>query len=135
MQRKIGEIYETIHSTAARSAREKGIIQYADELLEAYLNNRGLSLENFQVRIGKITEADLLRGAPSWERYSRGGMALVSNEDICRRLCTKAEFKKKMGGLVQPVRGGDWLDCQAEALKKAAEIVVGAVNWRSESGT
>lgn len=132
MQRKIGEIYETIHNSPARSAREKGIIQYADELLEAYLSNRGLSLKDFQVRIGKITEADLLRGAPSWDRYSRGGMALVSNEDICRRLCTKAVFKKRMGGLVQPSIGGDWLDVQATALAEAAKIVLDAVNWRDD---
>ncbi len=132
MQRKIGEIYEAIHCVSARSAWEKGVIRYADELFEAYLSNRGLSLKDFQVRIGKITEADLLRGAPSWDRYSRGGMALVSNEDICRRLCTKAVFKKKLGGQVTPSTGEDWLDQQTKALEYAAKIVLGAVNWRND---
>ena len=132
MQRKIGEIYEAIHCVPARSAWEKGVIRYADELFEAYLSNRGLSLKDFQVRIGKITEADLLRGAPSWDRYSRGGMALVSNEDICRRLCTKAVFKKKLGGQVTPSTGEDWLDQQTKALEYAAKIVLGAVNWRND---
>lgn len=130
MQRSIGEIYEAIHAIPARSAWEKGVICYADELLKAYLDSRGLSLEDIHVRIGKIAEADLLRGAPNWERYSRGGMALVSNEDICRRLCTKAMFKKRMGGLVQPSTGGDWPDLQAKALAEAAAIVLKAVNWR-----
>ncbi len=133
MQRRIGEIYEAIHAVHARSAWEKGVICYADELFTAYLEGRGLSLDDIRTRIGKITEADLLRGAPSWERYSRGGMALISNEDICRRLCAKAVFKKKMGGRVPPSTGGrDWLDFQATALEYAAKIVVGAVNWRND---
>lgn len=136
MQRSIGEIYEAIHAIPARSAWEKGVINYADELLKAYLGNRGLSLEDIHVRIGKITEADLLRGAPNWERYSRGGMALVSNEDICRQLCTKAVFKKKMAGQVPPSAGGrDWLDFQVTALTEAAKIVLEAVNRRAEHGT
>ncbi len=133
MQRRIGEIYEAIHAVHARSAWEKGVICYADELLAAYLEGRGLSLDDIRTRIGKISEADLLRGAPSWERYSRGGMALISNEDICRRLCAKATFKKKQRGQAPPsTRESDWLDVQAAALEAAAKIVLGAVNWRND---
>lgn len=124
MQKRIGDIYMTIHTISARTCWERGVIRYADELLDAYLGNQGLSLKDIHVRIGKITEADLLRGAPNWERYSRGGMALVSNEAISRRLYPKAKQKK----LAQT----DLLSKQAEALAKAAEIVLGVVNWREE---
>ena len=86
MQRKISEIYETIHNSPARSAREKGIIQYADELLEAYLSNRGLSLKDFQVRIGKITEADLLRAVRSaWPWWATRTSADGSAPKPCSR--------------------------------------------------
>lgn len=131
MQRKIRDIYATIQHSPARTAWEKGVRACADDLFSDYIK-KALGILDIEVRIGKITEADLLRGVPNWNRYSRGGMALVSNMDICRRFCTKAVFKKRMGGLVQPPTGGDWLDLQAKALAEAAQLVVRAVNLRRD---
>ena len=78
MQRKIRDIYATIQHSPARTAWEKGVRACADDLFSDYIE-KALGILDIEVRIGKITEADLLRGAPNWDRYSRGGMALVSN--------------------------------------------------------
>ena len=89
MQRTVGEIYNAIHILSARTSWEKGVIRYADELLKAYLDSKGLNLKDIHVRIGKISEADLLRGAESWQQYSAMGRALIWDRDICLRLGTK----------------------------------------------
>ena len=131
MRRSIGDIYCAIHSVSARTTWEKGVVQYADELFAAYLESHGLSLGDIHIRIGKITEADLLRGAPNWGRYSQGGMALVSSGAIIRRLYPRAKQKKLLAQM-QTDSPADVLGIQADALAHAAKIVVGAVNWRRD---
>jgi len=132
MQRTVGEIYNAIHTISARTCWEKGVIRYADELLKAYLDSKGLSLKDIHVRIGKISEPDLLRGAESWQQYSAMGRALIWDRDICLRLGTKYQIQKTERGQKQPTRGGTWAELQAKALGEAAQIVVAAVNWRAD---
>lgn len=130
MQRKIRDIYATIQHSPARTAWEKGVRACADDLFSDYIE-KALGILDIEVRIGKITEADLLRGAPNWDRYSRGGMALVSNMDIIRRFYPKSRQKKLLEqmGSEFPL---DLLDVQANALTEAAALVVWAVNLRRD---
>ena len=130
MQRKIRDIYATIQHSPARTAWEKGVRACADDLFSDYIDE-ALGILDIEVRIGKITEADLLRGAPNWDRYSRGGMALVSNMDIIRRFYPKSRQKKLLEqmGSEFPL---DLLDVQANALTEAAALVVWAVNLRRD---
>ena len=132
MQRTIGEIYNAICAISARTCWEKGVICYADELLEAYLDSKCLSLNDIHVRIGKISEADLLRGADSWQQYGEMGRAFIWDRDICLRLSTKYQIQKTERGQKQPLRGGTWKELQVKALGEAAQIVVAAVNWRAD---
>ena len=53
----------------ARSAWERGVTLYADELLDNIYDNIKED--------GKITEADLLNGADNWKEYSYGGCSLI----------------------------------------------------------
>ena len=130
MQRKIRDIYATIQHSPARTAWEKGVRACADDLFSDYIE-KALGILDIEVRIGKITEADLLRGAPNWDRYSRGGMALGSNMDIIRRFYPKSRQKKLLEqmGSEFPL---DLLDVQANALTEAAALVVWAVNLRRD---
>jgi hypothetical protein len=130
VQRKIRDIYATIQHSPARTAWEKGVRACADDLFSDYIE-KALGILDIEVRIGKITEADLLRGAPNWDRYSRGGMALVSNMDIIRRFYPKSRQKKLLEqmGSEFPL---DLLDVQANALTEAAALVVWAVNLRRD---
>lgn len=126
MQRLIADIQNEIANHPARSAWEKGVRGYAEELFDGFVENRRLSDDT---RIGKITERDLMNGAESWDQFSYGGCAEVYDGNICERLCSPSEQKKTKGGELK-LRGEEWLDLQAKALRQAARIVVRAVNRR-----
>lgn len=127
MQRRIADIRADISAHAARSAWDKGVRGYALELFDGYVE--GLHVADDSVRIGKLTDADLLNGADNWEHYSYAGCAEVYDSDICERLCNESQKKKTHGGEL-PLNGEDWLCVQARALKQAARIVIRYVNRR-----
>lgn len=126
MQRLIADIKRELAERPGRSAWEKGVRGYAEDLFTSFIENKRLPDD---ARIGKITEADLLNGAESWEQYSYGGCAEVYDSDICERLCSPSEQKKTKGGEL-PFHGESWVDAQAKALKQAARIVLRVVNRR-----
>lgn len=127
MQRRIADIRAEIAAHPARSAWGKGTREYAVELFDSFVEGRHITDDS--IRIGKITEKDLMNGAESWEQYSYGGCAEVYDGDICERLCNESEKRRTHGGELPP-RGEDWLSVQARALRQAARIVVRAVNRR-----
>lgn len=127
MQRLVADIQKEISTRTARSAWDKGVRAYAEELFDSFVENRHLSDDT---RVGKITEVDLLGGATSWSQYSFGGCSLVYDGDICERLSTPNEAKRLRYGERKPGMYDTWLDAQAEALRQAARIVIRAVNRR-----
>lgn len=96
----------------ARSAWERGIILYASEILNNIQDD------------GEVTEKHLLNGACDWKEYSEGGCSLIYDEDICHRLCTPSEIKRKRGGELPPNSHETWLDVQARALYQAADMII-----------
>lgn len=129
MQRRIEEILKEIQERPARSAWDRGVGEYAEELFQEYVSEH-LHITDPTIRIGKITEADLLNGADDWSKYSWGGCALIYDSDICERLCSPSEQKKTRHGERRPNRDEEWLDVQARALYQASRIVLRAVNRR-----
>lgn len=127
MQRRIADIRADIAAHPARSAWDKGVRGYAVELFDDYVDQ--LHITDDAIRVGKVTEADLLNGARDWEQYSYGGCAEVYDCDICDRLCTESEKKITHGGEL-PLMGEDWLTVQARALRQAARIVIRYTNRR-----
>lgn len=99
----------------ARSAWERGVIQYAEELLDFFDGD-------------ELTKEDLLRGllngAKDWKEYSYGGLSFIYDSDICERLCTPSEAKRKRNGELQPNSQETWLDVQARALYQAARLLM-----------
>lgn len=130
MQRTICEIWGALNAAPRRTAWERGVLQYASDLFGAYVDSRDIT--DLNVRIGKISEADLLRGAESWQQYGAMGRALIWDRDICLRLGTKYQIQKTERGQKQPSRGGTWKELQVKALGEAAQIVIAAVNWRAD---
>lgn len=130
MQRIIAEVYREIGSHPVRSAWEKGVRSYAEELFETYITGKNLDIRDENTRIGKIMDADLLNGARDWNQYSYGGCADIYDADICERLCCPSEIKKKKHGELPPNSCETWLDLQAKALKQAANLVKRIVNRR-----
>lgn len=106
---------EKLTQHSPRSAWGKGVKTYAEELLE-YLEDNDL----------EVTEQNMLQGAKTWLTYSEGGLALVRNVDIAKRLCTPSELKivTKGDGLRNPNKGENWLECQARALYQASALLL-----------
>jgi len=101
---------------ARKSAWQKGVELYAEELLEHFNEN----YENGE----PITEEKLLNGAENWSQYSWGGSALIYDYEIVERLCNPSELKKTKGGERRPNAREEWLDTQARALFQAARLII-----------
>ena len=110
MNKKIISELETRYRKS-RSAWSRGVILYADELLD-------------NIKGGKTTELHLLNGAKDWQEYSKRGCSLIYDEEICQRLCAAWEIKRKRGGDLPPNTHEGWLDVQARALYQAAHMLI-----------
>ncbi len=130
MQKRIEDIRQKISALPARTKWDKGVRGYAKELFDDYINS--LNIKDGTIRIGKITEADLLRGAKDWGQYSWSCLSEVDNAIICERLCNKAEIRKTNNGEFRLNPNEDWRDVRARALSQAAHLVLNAVNRRDE---
>ena len=102
----------------AHSAWSRGVLLYADELLDNIRDD------------GRVTEARLLDGARNWKAYSRGGCSLITDEEICKRLCTPSESRRTKGGVLPPNSREAWMDVQARALYQASHIVLELANTK-----
>jgi hypothetical protein len=102
-----------LNATKARSAWERGVKDYALELVESA--EVELTPENLKTT--------LLNGARDWSQYSYGGCSAIYDADIAERLCSPSELKKKKGGDLQPNTRETWLDVQARALFQAFNLI------------
>lgn len=113
----IKELQEAIEKKSARSAWDKAVKTYAQELLEELPQN---------VEYGNVDslKADMLNGADDWKQYSWGGCSLIYNEEIAERVCSPSEFKKSRNGERRPNSREEWLDTQARALSQASNLIL-----------
>ena len=108
---------------AGRSTWSRAVHNYAVELVESLAESDDLSNET-------LLRKALLNGADDWQQYSEGGCALVYNADIAERLCSPSELKRVRGGKRNPNSRENWIECQTRALTQAANLVLGAANYR-----
>ena len=97
---------------------KSGVCQHAHELFDKLLEHREVNDSN--IYIGRITEIELLDGAKNWYSYSFEGKALKSSNDIRERLSPTTSTKAHDNEF--------WFSVQAEALRRAAQVVAYAVN-------
>ena len=108
---------------AGRSAWSRAVHTYAWELVESLDDSADLSNE-------ALLRKALLNGAGDWQQYSEGGCSLVYDADIAERLCSPSELKRVRGGKRNPNSRENWIECQTRALTQAANLVLGAANYR-----
>lgn len=96
------------------SAWERGVIEYAFELLESVEFNQNTDEQNIP-----CSKEVFLNGASNWTEYSYGGCSLIYDYDIAKRLCTPSEFRKTKEGELNPNKNETWLEVQARALFQA----------------
>ena len=113
-----------------RSAWNKGVKEYAFELLESLKERAALEGRNPESR--KESYNWMLNGADNWREYSYGGSSLIYDGNIAERLCSPSELQKKKYGYLDPNKMETWLDVQARALYQACELVLKALPYESE---
>ena len=116
---------ETIERSKARSAWARGVREYALDLVEN-LNQYG-DIDPTDLISRKLVESYLLNRTADWAQYSGGGLALICNRDIARRLCTASELKITRDGQREPNASETWIDVQARALSQAARLAEDAI--------
>ena len=89
----IAEIRQEIENKKPRSAWDKGVKEYALEMLEDMENERKLAKETDMAVYPATLEAELLNGAMNWKQFSWGGCSLVYDMQIAKRLCSPSELK------------------------------------------
>lgn len=120
----IEKLRESIAAEKQRSAWDKGVTQYALELVDELAEQiNGGYFEESDLTESKKVRAALLNGAADWSQYSWGGCSLIYDGDIAERLCCPSELKKTRNGERRPNSREEWLDVQARALRRAASLV------------
>lgn len=112
---QVSAIYDALNNQRTRSAWERGVVAYAESMLD--------ELEPTEELWPRTVEKVLLNGAPSWHDYSWGGCALIYDADIAERLCSPSELKRSDNGRLRPNAREEWLDTQARACFQAAQLV------------
>lgn len=127
----IDTIRNAIATRRTRSAWDKGVNQYALDLLADLADGEGLRGLPAADTVGACAALSdrMLGGARDWDAYSYGGCALIYDGDIAARLCSPSELKRTRGGDRRPNRRENWLDVQARALHQAALLI-----WRAYRG-
>ena len=124
MNKTIEAIRESIANETQRSAWNKGVNEYAFELLDSLEEAiEGGYFAEEDIASPAMLRSALLNGAADWNHYSWGGCSLIYNEDIAERLCTPSELKKTRYGEWRPNRTEEWLDVQGRALYQAANRI------------
>lgn len=124
----IAEIRQEIENKNPRSAWDKGVKEYALEMLEDMENERKLAKETDMAVYPATLEAELLNGAMNWKQYSWGGCSLVYDVQIAKRLCSPSELKKTRNGERQPNASEQWLDVQTRALYQAENMIYACIH-------
>ena len=124
----IAEIRREIENKKPRSAWDKGVKEYALEMLEDMENERKLAKETDMAVYPATLEAELLNGAMNWKQYSWGGCSLVYDMQIAKRLCSPSELKKTRNGEQQPNANEQWLDVQTRALHQAENMIYACIH-------
>lgn len=127
LYRKYAEYIEK--RTGYASAWGRGVKKYAFDILDDLKQIAEYEGEPLQLDGASFEQFEniALNGAENWQEFSRGGLALIYDGDIAKRLCTKTELKKTNDGEKQPNSRETWLDVQARALYQAARLVYKAM--------
>lgn len=122
----IDQIRNELETRTDRSAWNKGVTVYAQEILDTVAERAAYEGHEPQTREEFIDY--MLNGAQDyhskelfnhWEVASWGGCYLIYDGDIAARLCTPSELKKTRDGERRPNAREEWLDVQARALYQA----------------
>ena len=118
-------VTEKVEQTRTRSAWERGVKEYAEELLEELAEAvEGGYVDESDLSNRRLFEKAMLNGAGSWAQFSEGGCSLCYDGQIAERLCAPWELRKTDNGRKDPNPRESWIDVQSRALYQAAQLVL-----------
>ena len=120
--KRLHDIEVALEAKKVRSAWDKGVKLYAEELLFDLKEGikGGYIDEDLACSNWKMFLKALLNGVDNWAQYSWGGCSFIYDYEIAERLCTPSELRKTDNGRKEPNKNEHWLDVQARALRQAA---------------
>lgn len=123
----VDTIRSRIEATPARSAWDRGVKEYARDLLEKLETaiEDGYFYAD-DLATPKLLERQMLNGAADWKQYSEGGCSLCYDGQIAERLCAPWELRKTDNGRKDPNPREKWIDVQSRALYQAATLIKNA---------
>lgn len=124
----LNKAFEHINSKTARSAWERGVREYAADLLDSLdeaITDGWLDADDLNA--SRLVERAMLNGASDWKQYSEGGCSLCYDGQIAERLCAPWELKKTDNGRKDPNPRERWIDVQSRALFQASHKVLEAI--------
>ena len=118
-------VTEKVEQTKTRSAWDRGVKEYAAELLEELAEAvEGGYVDESDLSNRRLFEKAMLNGAGSWEQFSEGGCSLCYDGQIAERLCAPWELRKTDNGRKDPNPRESWIDVQSRALHQAAQMIL-----------
>ena len=118
-------VTEKVEQTKTSSAWERGVKEYAEELLEELAEAvEGGYVDESDLSNRRLFEKAMLNGAGSWEQFSEGGCSLCYDGQIAERLCAPWELRKTKSGRKDPNPRETWIDVQSRALFQAAQMIL-----------
>ena len=118
-------VEQKVSETKTRSAWERGVKAYAEELVEELREAVGGGyVDESDLSNRRLFERAMLNGAADWRQYSEGGCSLCYDGQIAERLCAPWELRKTENGRRDPNPRESWIDVQSRALYQAAQLIL-----------
>ena len=117
----IQEIEKSLNKNS--STWHKGVVEAAKDLINELEEYGTIDFSK------KFTNEELFNGAQDASQYSRGGSALMYDDEIAKRFCTPKEYERvtKNGinrlDMKRPNEHVEWLDVQARGLYQAQQLI------------
>lgn len=125
VEKTVEAIAAKIEAHKTRSAWERGVKTYAEELVEELREAvEGGYVDESDLSNRRLFERAMLNGAADWKQYSEGGCSLCYDGQIAERLCAPWELRKTENGRRDPNPRETWIDVQSRALFQAAQLVL-----------
>lgn len=123
----IEAVEQKVSETKTRSAWDRGVKAYAEELVEELREAvEGGYIDESDLSNRRLFERAMLNGAADWKQYSEGGCSLCYDGQIAERLCAPWELRKTDNGRKDPNPRESWIDVQSRALYQGAQMILRA---------
>lgn len=114
-------LYDALEQVSCRSAWDRGVREYAQNLLY-WADMDTTPMDEFPTSRAELKDI-FLNGATDWEQFTWSGMGLCYDKAIAETFCSPSEFKKTKEGALRPNKDEEWLDVEARGAYQAFLLI------------